>query len=63
MVNVAKILSPSFTHNQRPEEEGDGLVELQDVEEDHQRGDEELQPCGRHVLGFKSHCKANHGRK
>lgn len=34
-VNVVKMLSHSFTYNQGPEEEGDGLVEPQDVEEDH----------------------------
>lgn len=35
VVKVVKMLAHSFTHNQGPEEEGDGLVELQDVEEDH----------------------------
>lgn len=35
VVNVVKMLSHSFTYNQGPEEEGDGLVELQDVEHHH----------------------------
>lgn len=58
-VSVVKVLSHSFTHNQGPKEEGDGLVELHDVEQDRQRSDEKLQPCSRHVLGFKCHSEAN----
>lgn len=60
---LPKRLSDSFTHNQGPEEEGDGLVELQDVEKDHESRDEKLQPCGRHVCGFNCHSKTYQGHK